>query len=201
MANEDRDIVFRRCICNYGTHPQIDTMIEEMSELTKALLKWRRAKGADSTAARDHIIDELADVRIMARQMEILFQAEDETERRINYKVQRQSKRLEEWEEKNGNTLLREMQKTISKDKTALYPMLDKIKKLQGKSNLCSDFIDFIRNKYVLFNRNIPREQPGYIGTGDYIDCNKLLAEFFGIDLEQAEEERQQILKSLHSQN
>ena len=77
-------------------------MIEEMSELTKALLKWRRAKGAELTATRDCIIDELADVRIMARQMEILFQAEDEVERRIDFKVQRQSKRLEEWEAKNG---------------------------------------------------------------------------------------------------
>ena len=81
------------------------------------------------------------------------------------------------------------------------YPMLDKIEKLQRESNLCSDFLDFIRNKYVLFDKNIPREMPGYIGVGDYIEYNKLLAEFFGIDLEQAEEERQQILKSLHPQN
>lgn len=76
-GNEERDIVFRRCICDYGTQPHIDMMIEEMSELTKALLKWRRAKGAELTAARGCIIDELADVRIMARQMEILFQAEN----------------------------------------------------------------------------------------------------------------------------
>lgn len=96
------DSIFRRCIRNYGPQPQIDMMIEEMSELTKALLKWRRAKGAELTAARDCIIDELADVRIMARQMEILFQADDEVERRIDFKVQRQSKRLEEWEAKNG---------------------------------------------------------------------------------------------------
>lgn len=101
-GKEERDIVFRRCICDYGTQPQVDMMIEEMSELTKALLKWRRAKGAELTATRDCIIDELADVRIMARQMEILFQAEDEVERRIDFKVQRQSKRLEEWEAKNG---------------------------------------------------------------------------------------------------
>lgn len=41
------------------------------------------------------IIDELADVRIMCRQMELLFQAEDEVERRIDFKVDRQIKRLE----------------------------------------------------------------------------------------------------------
>lgn len=95
-------------ISEYGTHPQVDMMIEEMSELTKALLKWRRkfalAKGenvnptngdTDLFNARTDIIDELADVRIMCRQMEILFQAEDEVERRIDFKVDRQIKRLD----------------------------------------------------------------------------------------------------------
>lgn len=101
-CNDKRDAVFRRCICNYGTAPQMDMAIEEMSELTKALLKWRRARGAELTAARDNIVDELADVRIMCRQMEILFQCEDEVEKRIDFKVQRQSKRLDEWEAKHG---------------------------------------------------------------------------------------------------
>lgn len=99
---DDRDVVFRRCICTYGTAPQMDMAIEEMSELTKALLKWRRARGADLTKARDCIVDELADVRIMCRQMEILFQCEDEVERRIDFKVQRQSRRLDELEVQNA---------------------------------------------------------------------------------------------------
>ncbi len=98
----ERDIVFRRCICDYGTQPQIDMMIEKMSELTKALLKWRRAKGEELNAARNCIINSLANVWIMARHMEILFQAEDEVERRIDFKVQLQWKRLEEMEAQNG---------------------------------------------------------------------------------------------------
>lgn len=28
---EQHDIVYRRCICEYGTQPQIDMCIEEMS--------------------------------------------------------------------------------------------------------------------------------------------------------------------------
>ena len=105
---EQHDIVYRRCICEYGTQPQIDMCIEEMSELTKALLKYRRkfalARGenvnptngdTDLLKARADIIDELADVRIMCRQMELFFQAEDEVERRIDFKVYRQLKRLE----------------------------------------------------------------------------------------------------------
>lgn len=94
MTEEERDQVFRRCICTYGTNPQIDMAIEEMSELTKALLKWRRAGGLELTEARRGIVDELADVRIMARQMEILFQCEDEVEKRIDFKVRRQEERL-----------------------------------------------------------------------------------------------------------
>lgn len=94
MNSEERDAVFRRCICDYGTQAQVDMMIEEMSELTKALLKWRRAKGAGLFEARNNIIDELADVRIMCRQMEILFQAEDEVEKQIGFKVMRQKNRL-----------------------------------------------------------------------------------------------------------
>ncbi|MDO5146930.1 MAG: hypothetical protein Q4D60_07990 [Eubacteriales bacterium] len=107
MTAEERDVVFRRCICDYGTNQQIDMAIEEMSELTKALLKWKRARGKALTAARDGIIDELADVRIMARQMEIIFQCEDEVERRIDFKVSRQSGRLEEWEAEHGEKRIR----------------------------------------------------------------------------------------------
>lgn len=94
MTTEERDQVFRNCICTNGSNPQIDVAIEEMSELIKALLKWRRADGAGLTEARACIVDELADVRIMVRQMEILFQCKDEVEKRIDYKVQRQEERM-----------------------------------------------------------------------------------------------------------
>lgn len=108
-SNEYRDSVYRRCISEYGTQPQVDMCIEEMSELTKALLKWRRkfalvrgenvnpvSGDTDLTKAREDIIDELADVRIMCRQMELMFQAEDEVSNRIDFKVGRQVKRLDE---------------------------------------------------------------------------------------------------------
>lgn len=92
---EGRDELLMRFINEYGAQPQIDMCIEEMSELTKALLKWRRASGKYLTVERDNIIAELADVRIMCRQMELLFQAEDEVERCIDFKVDRQKQRLE----------------------------------------------------------------------------------------------------------
>lgn len=91
----DREKVFRSCISYYGADSQVDMAIEEMSELTKALLKLRRAKQGEAEAARIAIIDELADVRIMVRQMEILFQCRSDVEERIDYKVRRQKRRLE----------------------------------------------------------------------------------------------------------
>lgn len=106
--NEEMDVTYRRCICEYGTNPQIDMAIEEMSELTKALLKYRRissqvrgenvnpVENSNLVKAYDDIIDEIADVRIMCRQMEILFQAEEDVEKRIYFKTDRQAQRLED---------------------------------------------------------------------------------------------------------
>ena len=82
-----RDSVFIRCI--------IDMAIEEMAELAKALLKLRRGQGESQNLLIDDVIDEIADVRIMCRQMELLFKAEDRVEQRIDYKIKRQIKRLD----------------------------------------------------------------------------------------------------------
>lgn len=89
-----RDTVLKRCICEYSAPAQVDMCIEEMSELTKALLKYRRKSGLAKDKSRDDIIDELAGVKIMCRQMELLFQAEDAVERRMDFKINRQIGRL-----------------------------------------------------------------------------------------------------------
>jgi hypothetical protein len=44
---------------------------------------------------RSDVVSEIADVRIMCRQMELFFKAEDEVERRIDIKTDRQAMRLE----------------------------------------------------------------------------------------------------------
>lgn len=96
----DRDTIYEQCIDKYGVQSQIDMCIEEMSELTKALLKYRRKnanlvpKDSELGKTRADIIDELADVKIMCRQMELIFQAEAEVEKRINFKISRQTERL-----------------------------------------------------------------------------------------------------------
>ncbi len=85
----------------YGNDPQIDMCIEECSELIKALLKYRRksnsnsSTGEEMSALREDIIGELADVRIMVEQMEIIFGCHDKVKQVIDYKISRQMKRLE----------------------------------------------------------------------------------------------------------
>ena len=52
-------------------------------------------------------------------------------------------------------------------------------------------------SKYVMFELNASRDNPVYYGAGDYINTEKLLAEFFGIDIAQAERERQLLLHNI----
>lgn len=108
MSSEERETIYRECLSRYGFNNQLNMAIEEMSELIKALLKYCRVflaikgdnvnpvVGKDLNSAREDIIDELADVKIMIRQMEIAFQADKEVEERIDYKVKRQEGRLNE---------------------------------------------------------------------------------------------------------
>ena len=77
---------------HYGNNPQVDMAIEEMSELTKELLKNRRGK-----ENRSDIAMEMTDVYIMLEQLKFIFGI-DETELKVNaeFKLQRLNKRLGE---------------------------------------------------------------------------------------------------------
>lgn len=94
---QSHDLVYRDCINTYGNENQELVAIEEMSELTKALLKGRR-EGADEITPEimQNIIDEIADVKIMVRQLEIIYDAEDDVDERVTFKTTRQAERLSE---------------------------------------------------------------------------------------------------------
>ena len=69
-----RSSTLRSAVEVFGVDSQVDMMIEEMSELTKALLKLRRAlPGKESAECKDHIREEIADVQIMLDQMRLIF--------------------------------------------------------------------------------------------------------------------------------
>lgn len=75
MDAEREGKILEGAVTKYGTYAQIDHAIEEMSELTKALIKERRAVGTANYDAslRDHIREEMADVYIMLNQLSLIF--------------------------------------------------------------------------------------------------------------------------------
>lgn len=75
---------------HYGLRSQEDVAIEECSELIKAILKRRRRIGEVAD-----IIDELADVEIMCKQLECLYGCEAKVEAKIDFKIARQRARME----------------------------------------------------------------------------------------------------------
>ena len=67
MRKREREL-YKQAIEKWGAHLQIIMAFEEMSELTKELTKFSREKGN-----KNKIAEEIADVRIMLNQLEIMF--------------------------------------------------------------------------------------------------------------------------------
>ena len=78
-------------INTYGTKNQEDIAIEELSELQKAILKYRRNS---SGKRRKKVIDEIADVSVMLEQLKIIYSCHKEVAERVDYKIDRQIKRI-----------------------------------------------------------------------------------------------------------
>lgn len=84
------ELVYRKALAVYGAGAQTLMCFEEMSELQKELCK--HARGAENT---NEIAEEIADVRIMLDQMEILYDCVESAEEWKLRKVARLRKRLE----------------------------------------------------------------------------------------------------------
>lgn len=86
-----RDEILEAAIARYGEKVQMIIAMEEMAELIKELSKFLR--GAHN---EDAIAEEIADVRIMLDQMEILFDCAGAAALYESVKVERLRKRLED---------------------------------------------------------------------------------------------------------
>lgn len=76
MTAEREGRILEAAVKTFGNAAQVDMMIEEMSELTKALLKWRRAgliDGDNTEEKYNAVLEEMADVQIMLNQMALIF--------------------------------------------------------------------------------------------------------------------------------
>lgn len=94
MTMEREAKILQAAVDTYSPMAQTDMMIEEMSELIKALLKYRRA-GANGTLKKsdlDAVLEEMADCYIMLNQLSLIYG--DPTDREIR-KLERLAERLE----------------------------------------------------------------------------------------------------------
>ena len=88
---------YQRALKTWGKEPQMLQVIEEMSELTKALLKYRRSKnttGIEYGKLRSNIIEEAADVLVMVVQILMMYDKDGECQAEVDYKVNRLYERL-----------------------------------------------------------------------------------------------------------
>lgn len=81
--------VLNNAILRYGVESQLDIAIEEAAELIVELQKHKRGRPCD-------IASEVADVFIMLKQIEIMMDKHDAIQNRIDFKIERLQKRLEE---------------------------------------------------------------------------------------------------------
>ena len=91
-----RPEVLQQAIDTYGSRAQEEMAIEEMSELTKAIVKRHRAKDKPSyDRAMNNIAEEMADVIIMLTQLLMFYRNRKDVQRAVDEKVKRLAGRLE----------------------------------------------------------------------------------------------------------
>ena len=93
----DDERIMQQAIETYGVQAQCDVAIEEMAELTKAIVKIRRvADDYEKTqAALENLLEEIADVDIMIDQMKIMWGPKQVEEYRRK-KLERLDRRLQD---------------------------------------------------------------------------------------------------------
>lgn len=92
LFTEEQKEVLKAALDTYGIRSQQDVAIEEMSELTKAIIKSRRNPSAP---AIENLLEEIADALIMLEQLTMHYGTEYISEF-IQEKIIRLSLRIEE---------------------------------------------------------------------------------------------------------
>lgn len=101
FTEEQRDIM-KLAIDTYGEINQMEKAIEEMAELTKALIKLKQVNLGDyeeMTFKVMNVEEEIADVLIMMEQLTMIFKPQDKDEPteiqiNINHKIERLARNL-----------------------------------------------------------------------------------------------------------
>lgn len=107
MNEEKESELYNKAITTWGIIPQELMMIEEASELIKAILKLQRFSNRKITLEdsieeyqkelqrlRLNLVDEMVDTQIMLNQMKIIHNYKDDYDRIYQEKLERTAKRL-----------------------------------------------------------------------------------------------------------
>ena len=90
FMDEDKRVL-KAALDTYGIYKQSDIAIEEMAELTKAIIKCRRNPSSPATG---NLLEEIADVLIMLEQLAIhygkqnIIKIKDEKIARLNCRIE-----------------------------------------------------------------------------------------------------------------
>lgn len=85
--------IYQRALKTWGKEPQMMQVIEEMSELTKEILKNINRKKDNI----NELIEETADVEIMLEQLKCCYNIKEQVETYKAQKLLKIEKRLDEW--------------------------------------------------------------------------------------------------------
>lgn len=86
MTHEE---IYKQAIETYGVESQTRMALEEMAELTNALMKLARGR-----VTIPDVIEEIADVKIMMEQLSYIY-GKDTVQQQIDYKTNRLKFRME----------------------------------------------------------------------------------------------------------
>lgn len=92
-----RKFVYRRALETYGKFNQLIVANEELGELSKEICKYLRGIGN-----RENLVEEIADVRIMIEQLEMLFDCHEDVETMMQGKAERLTRKLDRDEKEKG---------------------------------------------------------------------------------------------------
>lgn len=78
------------------------------------------------------------------------------------------------------------------------YPTLERMKKLENESQLLGEFTEWLHSRYFMIDKRSKFETANIpFGFDSVVDIEKLLAEYFGVDLAEVEKERLELIKHL----
>lgn len=84
MLEKEKVVIYAKAIAYWGNDLQMLMCIEEMSELTKEIVKCIRKK-----SDFEKIAEEIADVEVMLEQLKFMFNNKSEVEKYIQQKLEK----------------------------------------------------------------------------------------------------------------